>query len=132
MRWIARGATPVALIILAMGLLMLTQTAEAQDVAAEATAAVAGAADAAEAAVEEVAYLPQGTADILWLLIGGILVMFMQAGFAMVETGLTRAKNATNIMSKNLMDFCLGALLYWAIGYSLMYGDDHSGILGIQ
>jgi Amt family ammonium transporter len=54
--------------------------------------------------------------DTMWLFIGAILVFFMQAGFALVETGLTRAKNATNITMKNLMDFCLGALVYWAGG----------------
>ena len=75
--------------------------------------------DAAEAAVPA---LPQSTADILWLVIAGLLVFFMQAGFAMVEAGMTRAKNACNIMMKNLMDFCLGALAFWAIGYALMYG----------
>jgi Amt family ammonium transporter len=79
---------------------------------------------------EAVAYLPQGAADILWLVIGGLLVFFMQAGFAMVECGLTRAKNASNIMMKNLMDFSLGALVYWALGYALMYGESGSSFLG--
>jgi len=80
--------------------------------------------------VETVAYLPQGTADIAWLLLTGVLVMFMQAGFAMLETGLTRAKNAVNIMTKNLMDFCIGSILFWAIGYSIMYGDTIGGLFG--
>ncbi|WP_255568006.1 ammonium transporter [Ruficoccus sp. ZRK36] len=73
---------------------------------------------------EAVAYLPQVTADIMWLLLAGFLVFFMQAGFAMVEAGLTRSKNASNIMMKNLMDFSVGAIAFWAIGYSLMYGSD--------
>ena len=54
----------------------------------------------------------------------------MQAGFAMVETGLTRAKNAGNIIMKNLMDFSVGAIMYWAIGWALMYGDSIGGFLG--
>ena len=78
----------------------------------------------------ETSFLSQDTANILWLLIGGILVMFMQAGFALVETGMTRSKNAINIMTKNLMDFCFGALLFWAIGYALMYGGDQGGVIG--
>lgn len=60
--------------------------------------------------------------DTVWTLLAGILVMFMQAGFALVEAGFTRAKNACNIMMKNLMDFCAGALIYWAIGFGIMFG----------
>ena len=129
MRWKVRGVMPMLLIALALGLLLVTQTAQAEEVM-DVTTVVTDVADTVSDAVEEAAYLPQGTADITWLLIGGVLVMFMQAGFAMVETGLTRSKNATNIMSKNLMDFCLGALLYWAIGYNLMYGEQGNGFLG--
>jgi Amt family ammonium transporter len=65
--------------------------------------------------------------DTVWLFLGAILVFIMQAGFACVETGLTRAKNATNITMKNLMDFCFGAIVYWAIGWGLMYGKDALG-----
>jgi Amt family ammonium transporter len=65
--------------------------------------------------------------DMLWLVLAGALVFFMQAGFALVETGLTRAKNATNIIMKNLMDFCFGALAFWAVGWGLMYGRDSLG-----
>jgi len=85
---------------------------------------------AQDEAAEAVAYLPQGTADILWLVIAGLLVFFMQAGFAMVEAGLTRAKNSSNIMMKNLMDFSLGALMYWAVGYALMYGGSGNSFIG--
>jgi Amt family ammonium transporter len=60
--------------------------------------------------------------DNLWLVIAGILVMFMQAGFALVESGFTRAKNAGNIIMKNFMDFSVGAVTYWAIGFALAYG----------
>ena len=61
--------------------------------------------------------------DTLWLLIGAALVYFMQAGFAMVEAGLTRAKNAGNIVMKNMMDFACGTPVYWIIGYGIMYGS---------
>ena len=60
--------------------------------------------------------------DIGWILLGAALVFFMQAGFAMVETGLTRAKNAGNIVMKNLMDFCIGTPIYWFIGFGIMFG----------
>jgi ammonium transporter, Amt family len=84
----------------------------------------------AEDAVEEVAYMPQASADVMWLVLAAVLVLLMQAGFAMLETGLTRAKSACNIMMKNLMDFSLGALCFWAIGYALMYGSAGSGWIG--
>lgn len=61
--------------------------------------------------------------NTLWLLFGTALVFFMQAGFAMVETGFTRAKNAGNIIMKNLMDFAFGSFVFWLIGYGMMYGD---------
>jgi Amt family ammonium transporter len=64
----------------------------------------------------------QTNANILWTLVAAALVFFMQAGFAMVESGFTRAKNAGNIMMKNLMDFSMGALAFWAIGFGLMFG----------
>jgi Amt family ammonium transporter len=60
--------------------------------------------------------------DTIWVLLGAVLVFFMQAGFAMVETGFTRAKNAGNIIMKNLMDFCIGSLAFWFIGFGLMFG----------
>ncbi len=65
-----------------------------------------------------------GALDILWVLLAGILVFFMQAGFAMVEAGFTRAKNVGNIIMKNFMDFSIGSLLFWIIGYSIMYGGE--------
>lgn len=57
-----------------------------------------------------------------WILLGAALVFFMQAGFAMVETGFTRSKNAGNIIMKNLMDFCIGTPLYWFVGFGIMFG----------
>ncbi len=68
--------------------------------------------------------------DNMWLLIAGFLVMFMQPGFAMVEAGFTRSKNTANILMKNLMDYSIGSLLYWIIGFTLMYGDSIGGFIG--
>ena len=68
--------------------------------------------------------------DYLWMMIAGFLVFFMQAGFAMVEAGFTRAKNACNILMKNFMDFSAGSLLFWAVGFGLMYGTSKGGWIG--
>jgi Amt family ammonium transporter len=65
--------------------------------------------------------------DVIWLFVGAVMVFAMQAGFACVETGLTRAKNASNITMKNLMDFCIGSIVFWAIGWGFMYGKDALG-----
>ena len=69
--------------------------------------------------------------DAIWLLLGTCLVFWMQAGFAMVETGFTRAKNAGNIIMKNLMDFVLGSIIYWILGFGLMFGPSIGGFIGI-
>ena len=66
----------------------------------------------------------------VWFLIGAALVFWMQAGFAMVETGFTRAKNAGNILMKNLMDFCIGTVMFIVIGFSLLLGEDLFGLIG--
>ncbi len=68
--------------------------------------------------------LVQYNLNVVWTLIGGILVFTMQAGFAMVETGLTRAKNAANIMMKNTFDFVMGSIAFFLVGYALMFGND--------
>ncbi|MDO4272447.1 MAG: ammonium transporter [Eubacteriales bacterium] len=67
--------------------------------------------------------------NTIWVLLGAALVFFMQAGFAMVETGFTRAKNAGNIIMKNLMDFCIGTPAFWLIGFGIMFGTG-SGFFG--
>ena len=68
----------------------------------------------------------------VWFLIGAALVFFMQAGFAMVETGFTRAKNAGNIIMKNLMDFCIGTVMFVFLGFALMMAEDYLfGIIGV-
>lgn len=69
--------------------------------------------------------------DTLWVLLGTVLVFFMQAGFAMVEAGFTRAKNAGNIIMKNLMDFALGTIVFWIIGFGIMFGTSKLGIIGV-
>ncbi len=66
----------------------------------------------------------------IWFLIGAALVFWMQAGFAMVEAGFTRAKNAGNILMKNLMDFCIGTVMFILIGFSLLLGEDMVGLIG--
>ena len=66
----------------------------------------------------------------VWFLIGAALVFWMQAGFAMVETGFARAKNAGNILMKNLMDFCIGTVMFIVIGFSLLLGEDLIGLIG--
>ncbi len=90
----------------------------------------AGAIFAQETSVDETLKLHSLALDMIWLVIAAALVFFMQAGFAMVETGLTRAKNASNILMKNLMDFSAGALVFWAVGWALMYGVSAGGFIG--
>ncbi len=66
----------------------------------------------------------------VWFLIGAALVFWMQAGFAMVEAGFTRAKNTGNIIMKNLMDFCIGTIVFIVLGFGLLFGEDLLGIIG--
>ena len=83
-----------------------------------------------QVAIEEVTKIVEeavtGEVFGVWFLIGAALVFFMQAGFAMVETGFTRAKNAGNIIMKNLMDFCIGTVVFVALGFSLMMAEDYA------
>jgi Amt family ammonium transporter len=74
--------------------------------------------------------LVQTHADYVWTLIAAALVFFMQAGFALVECGFTRAKNAINIMMKNLMDFSMGSIAFWAVGFGIMFGATNTGWFG--
>ena len=67
--------------------------------------------------------------DTIWVLVTAALVFFMQAGFALVEAGFTRSKNTTNILLKNLMDFCMGTIFFWLIGYGFMFGEGN-GFMG--
>ena len=79
---------------------------------------------------EEILSVVNGEVFGVWFLIGAALVFWMQAGFAMVETGFTRAKNAGNILMKNLMDFCIGTVVFILIGFGLLLGEDVAGLIG--
>lgn len=80
--------------------------------------------------MEELMEVVNGQIFGVWFLIGAALVFWMQAGFAMVETGFTRAKNAGNIIMKNLMDFCIGTVMFILIGFGLLLGEDLMGLIG--
>jgi Amt family ammonium transporter len=79
---------------------------------------------------KEAIELVQTHANYLWTLVAAALVFFMQAGFALVESGFTRAKNAVNIMMKNLMDFSMGSIAFWAVGFGIMFGVSKTGWFG--
>lgn len=81
---------------------------------------------------EEISPAVKTAIDSVWTLVAAFLVFFMQAGFAMVETGLTRAKNASNIIMKNLMDFAIGSIVFFAVGYAFMFGADQGGFIGLS
>jgi len=113
----------------------MTEPAAVEATAPAAEAAPAETAQAPEEAEEAPADAPTAESNAVaintvWTLVAAFLVFFMQAGFAMVETGLTRAKNAANIMMKNLMDFSFGSLAYWAVGFGIMFGADKMGLFG--
>ena len=79
---------------------------------------------------EEILMAVDGELFGVWFLIGAALVFWMQAGFAMVEAGFTRAKNTGNILMKNLMDFCIGTVMFILIGFGLLLGEDLMGLIG--
>ena len=83
---------------------------------------------AEDASVQEIAQGLQTTLDNVWILVAATLVLFMQAGFSLVEAGMIRAKSVANVMMKNLMDLCLGALAFFAVGFAIAFGGDMSGI----
>ena len=87
---------------------------------------------AAPAAAQELTPAEYNTALLasLWLIVAGCLVFMMQAGFALVEAGLTRAKNLGNIMAKNLADMAIGALAFWAVGFGFAFGSDGGSLIG--
>jgi Amt family ammonium transporter len=70
--------------------------------------------------------------QLIWVAMCMVLVFFMQAGFALLESGAARAKNAINVLMKNYMDMCLGGLIFWGVGYGLMFGNNVTGWLGID
>jgi len=93
------------------------------------TMAIAGPDDSATKSAEQISEELQNNINIIWTCIAAFLVFFMQAGFAMVEAGFTRAKNAVNILMKNLMDFSIGTLAFFFVGFGLMFGLSN-GIFG--
>ena len=74
---------------------------------------------------------PKVVADTLWVMITAMLVFFMNPGFAMVESGLCRAKNAVNILSKNFIVFAVSSLAFWVVGFGLMFGDGNGRLVGL-
>jgi Amt family ammonium transporter len=119
-----KTATVFGALALVVGVLLLPQTAWAAEESAAAPNLAAQVAEL-QAALEK-----QGSnADVVWTAVAAFLVFFMQAGFAMVEAGFTRAKNAVNILMKNLMDFSIGTLAFFAVGFGLMFGESN-GFLG--
>ncbi|MEB8380108.1 ammonium transporter [Acinetobacter junii] len=70
--------------------------------------------------------------DSVWVVIGGIVVFFMQAGFALIESGSVRSKNTVNVLMKNYMDTCIGGLVFWLFGFGLMFGLNQSGWIGLS
>ncbi len=119
-RLFVTGLAVLAVMSIAFLSLGSNQVLAQEEAVAEPAAEAAAAEPAAEAA--PVAYAVLDEVNILWTCLAAFLVFFMQAGFAAVECGFTRAKNACNIMMKNLLDFCIGSLAFWAIGFGLMFG----------
>ena len=76
-----------------------------------------------EAALTALSDTLQNNLNIVWTCVAAFLVFFMQAGFAMVESGFTRAKNTVNILMKNLMDFSIGSVVFFLVGFALMFGN---------
>jgi len=70
--------------------------------------------------------------DSVWVVVGGILVFFMQAGFALIESGSVRSKNTVNVLMKNYMDMCIGGLVFWLFGFGLMFGLNQTGWVGLS
>jgi ammonium transporter, Amt family len=138
LRWLM-SASALALILSCC----LFAPAHAQDEPAETVAAASDAPalnggasgteiEVAEEAAEEEDSLAtlRGETDLLWMCIAAFLVFFMQAGFTLVEAGFTRAKNTVNIVMKNMMDFSMGSLAFWAVGFGLMFGATTTGFFG--
>jgi Amt family ammonium transporter len=131
MNWLK---TPPIYMLLLVGLLgvslALAPVALAEEAAADTEAiAAAGAGDSADssdttsaAAEEAPAAASLADVDTLWVCLAAFLVFFMQAGFALVECGFTRAKNSCNIIMKNVMDFAIGSITFWLVGFGLMFG----------
>ena len=105
---------------------LLVRAALYGTVAAGALPTVASGAE--DASIQEVAQGLQTTLDNVWILVAATIVLLMQAGFSLVEAGMIRAKSVANVIMKNLMDLCLGALAFFAVGFAIAFGGDMSGI----
>ncbi len=124
--------------LLVLGATVAVRQLHAQDAASDPppteTAAEPAAAEepAAPMTADAVAETARLSLDTLWVLVAGFLVFFMQAGFALVKAGLTRAKNAVHICMKNMLDFCFATLLFWICGFGIMFGagTEYFGISG--
>ncbi len=114
--WILRRGPGALLLALLLGMAVAGPVFAADPTGAE---LMAGSAD------------PNGMAlTFVWMIVCGVLVFFMQAGFGLVEAGFAKSKNTVNIWSKNYLDFCIGGLAYFFFGYGLMYGTDIAGLIG--
>lgn len=85
-----------------------------------------------QSALAEQAANQANTQNITWIMLAAILVFFMQAGFALLESGASRSKNAVNVMMKNFADVCLGSLIFYLVGFGLMMGENPSGLFGMS
>lgn len=114
--WVLRRGPAAILLVLIMGLLATSSVFAGDPTGAELMATSDD---------------PNGIAlTFVWMIVCGVLVFFMQAGFGLVEAGFAKAKNTVNIWSKNYLDFCIGGLAYFFFGYGIMYGTDIGGIIG--
>ena len=123
----------LAALLLAAGTVLPAMAADAPSATAATAAADAPPPPAAAPAAPADAPTPaqvQKNLDFVWTLVAAFLVFFMQAGFAMVESGFTRAKNAVNIMMKNLMDFSVGSIAFFLVGFGIMFGTNPTGWFG--
>lgn len=122
----------ISVFLLLISLVVMTYADNSSETAAAATATASSTATSSPFSadlVKRLKALPDET-DWLWTCLAAFLVFFMQAGFAMVECGFTRSKNALNIIMKNLMDFSVGTIAFWIIGFGLMFGPNSSGFIG--
>ena len=123
MSWQLSAVLMAAALLVSIGNVRAQETPATEAPATEAPADTPAAAATAEPrGLNETINTTSYALDTVWVMIAGFLVMWMQAGFALVETGLTRAKNAVNICMKNLLDYCFGTITYWLVGFSIMFG----------
>ncbi len=118
LNWPRLGLVGITAGILFAGFVGIAGAAETKDLATAVTEAGAAAAGA------------QSAVNFVWICLAAFLVFFMQAGFALVEAGFTRAKNVCNIIMKNLLDFCVGSIAFFVLGFGLMFGNDVGGFIG--